>query len=217
MIDFEQARVKMVDGQIRTTDVTYHSIIAAFLDIPREIFVPDSLKAVAYIDEDLPIAPGRYLMDPSPLGKLLQLAEIRSSDLALEIGAGTGYVSALLGRLAGGVVAVESDPDLATKARENLAKLGQDNVKVVDAPLEQGYQSDAPYDLIFINGAVEEIPAPLFQQLREGGRLIAVVGEGHSARATLFVKAAGTISSTAFFNATIKPLPGFSKAREFVF
>lgn len=217
MIDFEAARAKMVDGQIRTTDVTSHSVLSAFLSVPRETFVPDSMKALAYIDEDLQVAPGRYLMDPSPLAKLLQLAEIGREDVVLEIGAGSGYVSALLGRLAGSVVAVESDEQLAATAQANLAKVGAANVKVVQAPLEAGCPKDAPYDLIFFSGAVEHVPEALFDQLREGGRVIAVVGRGHSARAHVFVKAAGSVSTSSVFNASIKLLPGFEKAREFVF
>jgi protein-L-isoaspartate(D-aspartate) O-methyltransferase len=217
MIDFEAARAKMVDGQIRTTDVTSHSVLSAFLSVPREAFVPDHMKPLAYIDEDLQICPGRYIMDPSPLAKLLQLAEIGTDDLVLDVGAGTGYVSALLGRLAGAVVALESDEDMAAKAKTTLASLGAQNVTVVSGALAAGYAAEAPYDLIFVNGAVEEVPATLFGQLREGGRLVTVVGQGHSARATVFVKAASAISSTSFFNASIRQLPGFQKAREFVF
>ncbi len=217
MIDFEAARAKMVDGQIRTTDVTSHSVLSAFLSVPREAFVPDHLKAVAYVDEDLQIGAGRYIMDPSPLAKLLQLAEITKTDVVLEIGAGTGYVSALLARLAGAVYALESDAALADKAKATLANLGVENVTVVTGALQGGYSAKAPYDLIFIDGAVEEVPAALFSQLREGGRLITVVGQGHSARATLFVKAAGAVSSTSFFNASVRQIPGFQKAAEFVF
>jgi protein-L-isoaspartate(D-aspartate) O-methyltransferase len=217
MIDFEAARAKMVDGQIRTTDVTSHSVLSAFLSVPREAFVPDNIKALAYIDEDLQIGAGRYIMDPSPLAKLLQLAEITSADVVLEVAAGTGYVSALLGRLAGAVFALESDQNLAAKATATLASLDAQNVTVVTGVLEAGYAAKAPYDLIFINGAVEEVPDALFAQLREGGRLLTVVGHGHSARATLFVKAAGAISSTSFFNASIRQIPGFQKSAEFVF
>lgn len=217
MIDFEAARAKMVDGQIRTTDVTSHSVLSAFLSVPREMFVPEHLKALAYLDEDLQIGPGRYIMDPSPLAKLLQLAEISADDLVLEVGAGTGYVSALLGRLAGAVFALESDQDMAAKAKATLAGLDAQNVTVVSGALEAGYAAKAPYDLIFVNGAVEEIPEALFAQLREGGRLVTVVGQGHSARATIFVKAAGAMSSTSFFNASIRQIPGFQKSREFVF
>lgn len=207
----------MVDGQIRTTDVTSHSVLSAFLSVPRETFVPDSMKALAYIDEDLQVAPGRYLMDPSPLAKLLQLAEIGREDVVLEIGAGTGYVSALLARLAGSVVAVESDEQLAATAQANLAKVGAANVKVMHGPLEAGHAKDAPYNLIFFSGAVENVPEALFDQLHEGGRVIAVVGRGHSARAHVFVKATGSVSTSSVFNASIKLLPGFEKAREFVF
>lgn len=217
MIDFEAARAKMVDGQIRTTDVTSHSVLSAFLSVPREAFVPDHLKALAYVDEDLHIGAGRYIMDPSPLAKLLQLAEITSADVVLEVAAGTGYVSALLSRLAGSVIALESDADLAAKAKATLANMDAQNVTVVTGALEAGYAAKAPYDVIFINGAVEQVPDALFAQLREGGRLLTVVGHGHSARATVFIKAAGAVSSTSYFNASIRQIPGFQKAAEFVF
>ncbi|MDQ0457188.1 protein-L-isoaspartate O-methyltransferase family protein [Rhizobium paknamense] len=217
MIDFEAARVKMVDSQIRTTDVTSHSVLSAFLSVPRELFVADHLKPVAYVDEDLEIAPGRYVMEPSPLAKLLQLAEITKQDRVLEIGTGTGYVAALFARLAGEVVALESDETLAVAAKANLASLHCSNVSVVTGPLESGWQKNSPYDLIFINGAVEEVPEALFAQLREGGRLLAVVGYGHAARATLYVKAAGSVAGNPAFNASVRPLPGFRKAAEFVF
>ncbi|MGG7517514.1 protein-L-isoaspartate O-methyltransferase family protein [Allorhizobium undicola] len=217
MIDFEAARVKMVESQLRTTDVTSHSVLSAFLSVPRQDFVDEALKPVAYVDEDLQIAPDRYIMEPSPLAKLLQLAEITRQDRVLEIGTGTGYVAALLSRLAGKVVALESDAALAEKAKDNLAAHDCSNVSVVSGALEAGYAKEGPYDLIFVNGAVEELPEALFAQLPEGGRLLAVVGYGHAARATLFVKAAGAVAGTPSFNASVRPLPGFRKAAEFVF
>lgn len=223
MMDYTAARTKMVDNQIRTTDVTSHSVLSACLAVPREAFVPPQMKPLAYIDEDLLVAaaengvPGRYLMEASPLAKLLQLAAITKDDLVLEIGCATGYVSALLSSLAGSVVAVESDETLASRATETLANLGYDNVAVVTGPLEQGYAAEAPYDVIFVNGSIELLPEALLSQLREGGRLVAVVGYGNAARARLYVKADGVTSYTEYFNASVKPLPGFRKHAEFVF
>lgn len=217
MMDFEAARIKMVDNQIRTTDVTSHSVLQAFLAVPREEFVPARQKALAYIDSDLEIAPGRYLMEASPLAKLLQLARIGKDDLVLEIGCGTGYVSALLSLLAGSVVALEADEALSAQATETLSNLGYDNVAVVTGELEKGCPAEAPFDLIFINGAVEEVPADLLEQLRDGGRLIVVSGYGNAAQAKLLVKEAGAVSAGAHFNASIKPLPGFRRERTFVF
>lgn len=223
MMDFEAARQKMVDNQIRTTDVTSYSVLTAFLTVPREAFVPVNLKQLAYIDEDLQIAPAsngnppRYLMEPSPLAKLLQLAEIGSQDVVLEIGCGGGYAAALLSLLAGSVVAVECDEQLAAKASATLSELGYDNVAVVTGELESGYPDEAPYDLIFVNGAIESVPETLLKQLREGGRLVAVVGYGNAARAKVFQRSGGSTSQSAYFNAAVKPLPGFRQAAEFVF
>ncbi|WP_193385601.1 protein-L-isoaspartate O-methyltransferase family protein [Rhizobium sp. CF142] len=221
MMDFEAARVKMVDNQVRTTDVTSHSVLTAFLTVPREAFVPEKAKVLAYIDNDIEIAPatagnpGRFLMEASPLAKLLQLAAITKDDAVLEVGAGTGYASALLSLIAGSVVALESDEALAAEAKANLA--GYANVQVATGPLEKGNAAGAPYDLIFINGSVEEVPAALLGQLQDGGRLVVVQGYGNAARAKVFVSERGAVSENVFFNASVKPLPGFAKAREFVF
>ncbi|MGV8937126.1 MAG: protein-L-isoaspartate O-methyltransferase family protein [Allorhizobium sp.] len=223
MMDFQAARNKMVDNQIRTTDVTSHSVLTAFLAVPREAFVPDEIRPLAYIDEDLQILaakdgmPARYLMEASPLAKLLQLAAITKNDVVLEIGCGGGYAAALLSLLAGSVVAVECDGELADRASTTLTEHGYDNVAVVIGQLENGYAGEAPYDLIFVNGAVEELPDSLMAQLREGGRLVAVVGYGPSARARVYVRSQGEQSHSVHFNAGVKPLPGFRKAAEFVF
>lgn len=217
MIDYQAARTKMVDNQIRTTDVTAHSVLEAFLSVPREAFVPDALKPLAYIDEDMQVAPGRYIMEPSPLAKLLQLCQIGKGDVVLEIGCGAGYAAALLSQVAGSVVAIESDETLAAQAIATLSGLGCDNVAVVTGPLEAGYAAEAPYDLIFVNGAVEVIPDALVAQLREGGRLVAVVGYGNASRATVLAKTGSTFSKSEHFNTSVKPLPGFRHAAEFVF
>lgn len=223
MMDFEAARTKMVDTQIRTTDVTSHSVLSAFLAVPREAFVPVEMKPLAYIDEDTQIAPAaggnpaRYIMEPSPLAKLLQLASVTKDDVVLEIGCGTGYAAAVLSLLAGSVVAVESDEALAAQATATLSELGYDNVAIVTGDLQQGYVDEAPYDVIFIDGAVEEVPETLLAQLRDGGRLVCVVGYGNAARARLYVRAHGVSSYNDYFNSAVKPLPGFRKAAEFVF
>lgn len=221
-MNFEAARTKMVDNQIRTTDVTSHSVLSAFLTVPREEFVPAKMKELAYIDTDIALdganggAP-RFLMEPSPLAKLLQLAEIAKSDVVLEIGCGTGYASAILSLVAGSVVALDSDEGLAATATETLARLGYDNIAVVTGELEKGYAAEAPYDVIFIHGAVEVLPAGLFQQLRDGGRLVVVEGFGNASRAKLYVHEHGKTSERADFNTAVKPLPGFRRAQEFVF
>jgi protein-L-isoaspartate(D-aspartate) O-methyltransferase len=217
MMDFEAARAKMVENQIRTTDVTSHSVLQAFFAVPREEFVPAKLKPLAYLDDDIEIAPGRYLMEASPLAKLLQLAQITKDDLVLEIGSGSGYVSALLSLLSGSVVSVESDEALSNQAMEKLSALGYDNVAVVQGEMEKGCPAEAPFDLIFINGAIEQVPAALLDQLRDGGRLVAIVGYGNAAQAKRLVKERGIVSDSDHFNACVKPLPGFRREKSFVF
>ncbi|MBO0141527.1 protein-L-isoaspartate O-methyltransferase [Agrobacterium sp. Ap1] len=217
MIDFEAARIKMVEHQIRTTDVTSHSVLRAFLSVPREAFVSEKAKPLAYLDADIELSPGRYLMEASPLAKLLQAAEITKNDRALDVGAGSGYVAALLSHLAGSVTALESDGALCELAAANLNALGCQNVTVVTGELTKGYAAAAPYDLIFVNGSVEEVPAALLEQLAEGGRLVAVIGYGNAAQAKILLKEHGAISESSRFNLSVKPLPGFAKVKEFVF
>lgn len=221
--DFTEQRVKMVDGQIRTTDVTDAALLAAMLSVPREAFVGDSHRDLAYIDEDIQIAapaqgrPARYLMEPSPFAKLVQLAAVTPNDFVLDIGAGSGYAAAVLSRLASSVVALESDAALAESAGSVLSELGYDNVAVVQGPLTAGYAAEAPYDVILLGGAVDTIPEALFDQLKEGGRLVAVEGRGNAGTARLFLKNAGIVTSRSAFNAAIRPLPGFERMPVFEF
>ncbi len=217
MIDYKAARTKMVDNQIRTTDVTSHEVLDAFLTVAREEFVPAAVKPLAYIDNDIQLVPGRYLMEPSPLAKLIQLAEIANTDVVLEVGCGTGYASAILSRLGSSVVALESDADLAATATDTLSRLGHDNVAVVTGDLEAGYAPEAPYDVIFVHGAVEFVPDAIFAQLRDGGRLVVVEGYGNASHARLYIKEGGRVSERNVFNTAVKPLPGFRRAKEFVF
>jgi len=216
-MDYSALRLKMVDGQIRTTDVTSHPVLNAFLSVRREDFVAERRKAVAYIDNDVEIAPGRYLMAPSPLAKMLQLAEIRPTDHVLDLGAGTGYTAALLGHLAASVVALEADADIAATAKANIEATGLSNVTVVTGDLAAGYAAKAPYDVIIVGGAVEELPEALFAQLKEGGKLVAVVGRGLSSGARIYVREGGTQSERFAFNASVRLLPGFAKTPEFQF
>jgi protein-L-isoaspartate(D-aspartate) O-methyltransferase len=217
MMDFEAARRKMVENQIRTRDVTAHSVLKAFLTVPREFFVQEKSKTIAYVDADIQLGSGRYLMDPSPLAKLLQLAAVSKTDKVLEIGAGTGYVSALLANLASSVTAIESDEALAAQAHQNIAALGYAHAKIVTGDMEAGYRDGAPFDLIFFNGSVEEVPVAILDQISDGGRMVAVVGYGNAAQATLMVREQGLVSASSHFNASVKPLPGFRRAKEFVF
>jgi protein-L-isoaspartate(D-aspartate) O-methyltransferase len=217
MMDFEKARMKMVDCQVRTNDVTEHRLLAALMEVPREAFVSKQLEELAYIDEDLALGGGRYLMEPAPMARLLQLADIAENDIALVVGAGAGYSTAVVSLLASSVVAVEEDEALAASASERLSELGYDNVAVVRGNHAQGYPKEAPFDVIFINGAVEFVPDALVQQLAEGGRLVAVEGTGNAASARVYEKNRGIVGSRNVMNCAIKPLPGFQKEVEFTF
>lgn len=223
MDDFSAERINMVNCQLRTVDVTDSAVLAAMSDIPREIFVPARLRALAYIDEDVLLKEttgdeiGRYLMEPAPFARLTQLAEIEPDDIVLEVGCAAGYSTAVLARLANSVVAVESDSELAARASESLVDLGVANAAVVTGPLEEGYPSEGPYDVIFVSGAVEFVPEALLGQLKEGGRLVAVVGYGQAATATLFTRSEGELGSRSVFNAHVRPLPGFVRPKTFVF
>ncbi len=223
MDDFTTARTKMVDNQLRTQSVTDYAVLAAMGAVPREAFLPPADRALAYIDADLaltaagPDGPARYMMEPAPLARLVQLAEVGTEDVVLVVGCGTGYSAAVLARLADSVVALEQDAGLAAQASETLTELGVDTVAVVTGTLEDGYPSEAPYDVIFVDGAVEVVPPALIDQLKDGGRLVAVVGYGRSAAATLFRRSGGDVGSRVAFDADVPPLPGFRKPKAFVF
>ncbi|MCO5163668.1 MAG: protein-L-isoaspartate O-methyltransferase [Mesorhizobium sp.] len=217
MSDFAGLRTKMVDGQVRTTDVTSLPLLDALLSVPREEFVPAARKSLAYIDEDLEISPGRYLMEPSPFARIVQLADIQPGDFVLDVGAGSGYSAAVLSKLAGSVVALEQDSALAAKAQSVLSALGYDTVAVVEGVLADGYPAQAPYDVIVLEGAVETIPHALFDQLKDGGRLVAVEGYGNSGVVRVYVKHGSSVSARRAFNAAVKPLPGFNNIPSFEF
>lgn len=219
--DFSERRSKMVDGQVRTVDVTSAPLLDALLAVPREAFIGAANPDLAYIDEDLRIAgtaeAPRYLMEAGPFARLTQLANVKPQDHVLDVGAGTGYAAAILSRLARSVVALESDSALAAQAAETLAAQGCDNVTVVTGPLQEGCPAKAPYDAIVFGGSVEEVPQALLDQLAENGRLVAVEGRGNAGIARLFLKTTGVATGRRAFNAAIKPLPGFERIRVFEF
>jgi protein-L-isoaspartate(D-aspartate) O-methyltransferase len=217
---FADARQNMVDNQLRPNKVTDPNILAAMAELPRERFVPKVKQGIAYIDEDIEVAPDRFLMEPVVLARLLQALELTSKTTVLNIGCATGYDAALLGRLVGSVVAIESDPALVTQASEAINELAIDNVAVIEAPLERGYAAQAPYDAIFISGAVDEVPPALADELTPDGRLAVVVGgqeHGILGRAHLYVRSGATFSSRPLFDAGTHMLPGFVREQNFVF
>jgi protein-L-isoaspartate(D-aspartate) O-methyltransferase len=221
MTDYAAARRNMVEGQLRTNKVTDRRLLDALSEIPRERFVPEAQRGVAYVDEDLPIGRGRFLMEPMVLARLIQLADIQPDDKVLDVGAGTGYAAAILARLAARVVALESDPSLAETAKRCLGELKIGNVTVVSGELSKGQAQQGPYQVILVNGGVERIPPAIADQLSEGGRLVAVVGPAQGAagkgRATLMQRLGGVGSSRIVFDASVAPLPGFQTEPGFVF
>ena len=216
-MDFAAARRKMVASQIRTNKVTDSLVSGAMEAVPREYFVPADRRSLAYLDEDLPVAKGRYLMEPMALARLLQLADIETGDKALVVGAGTGYSAAVLARIAQSVVVLENDTELADKASKIMTELVIPNVTVVRGELASGVPSKAPFDVILIDGAVTEIPATLKAQLRDGGRLVAVVRSGPIGRATLVTRVGDAYGSRADFDLVTPFLPEFAPQPKFVF
>ncbi len=222
MNDFGTARTNMVNSQVATNRVTDKRVLGAMLDTPREKFLPASRKAAAYIDQDVVIneagegGPARYLMQPMIFARLVQAAEITHGDDVLDIGCGTGYSSAIISHLAHFVIALESHASLADMAAANLSELGVDNAVVITGPLAGGYAGEGPYDVIILEGAVDFVPDGLFVQLKDGGRLVAILDDGRAGRACVFTKTGESISKRVLFDANVKPLPGFVSAPEFV-
>jgi protein-L-isoaspartate(D-aspartate) O-methyltransferase len=218
MTVFDAARVHMIESQIRTNKVTDDRLLAAIAEIRRELFVPEQLQPVAYVDDDLPLGGGRYLMEPMVAARLLQAASVERADIALVVGAGAGYEAAVLARLARAVVALEEDPQLARRARAALVDHGIAAVSVVEGPLPSGHRQRAPYDVIMFVGAVAEVPNEIVAQLAEDGRLVAVVkAAGGVGRATLTTKTGGAIARRVMFDAATPLLPGFQPKPTFVF
>ncbi|WP_354185810.1 protein-L-isoaspartate O-methyltransferase family protein [Bartonella japonica] len=223
VVDFAELRRKMVDNQIRTVDVTDLSVLEAFLTVPREDFVPKDMRALSYLDTDIVTylgkngEPTRYLMGPASLAKLLQLAAVKSSDIVLDVGANSGYCAALLSKLSGYVIALESNKVLLERAVEALERNQCDNVVAVHGPLEQGYAAEGLYDVIFIEGSVDFIPKDIFEQMKDGGRLVVVEEKGNAGVARIYIKEDGIVSAHRAFNLAVKCLPGFLKTPDFIF
>jgi protein-L-isoaspartate(D-aspartate) O-methyltransferase len=221
MSGFSTARQNMVDCQVRPSDVTDVPIIDAMLEVPREAFVPQNQRALAYLDLDLDVSEGasvkRFLIKPAVMARMLQAAAIKATDAVLVVGCATGYAAAVVAKIAGQVTATESDSSLVAKAVTALAGLGLGTVTVRSAPAADGDSAAAPYDVIVLNGATEIIPEGLFRQLKQGGRLVGVFATTLPPRATIVTHSHDDFGHRALFDAVAPVLPGLERVPAFVF
>ena len=216
MTDYKTRRKTMVDTQIRPSDVTKFPIIESFLSVPREKFVPDGKREAAYIGENFKIGQSRVILEPRTLAKLLDALDIHNDELVLDIGPGLGYSSAVISPMAEVVIAVENDTSMASEAEEILVEVGADNVVIQIGKLEDGAPEHGPYDVIILQGGVEEIPSSLLKQLKNGGRVGAIFIEEGLGTAKIGFKLNDTINWRYCFNAAAPVLPGFFKQKDFV-
>jgi protein-L-isoaspartate(D-aspartate) O-methyltransferase len=210
MADFTLQRTNMVESQVRPSDITDRRIIRAMLDVPRERFCPASSSATAYMDLDVKVTPTRFLTATRVLAKLIQGLDLAETDHVLHVGAATGYTSVILARLAAKVTALEVDAGLAATLTQNVTTLDPKAVTVVTGPLSAGHAAAAPYDAILIDGAIADAPLAVLEQLRDGGRMVAVIGTGRVGRGT-------AIDTRVIGDAGAPALPGFDRVAAFVF
>jgi len=218
MSNFAAARHNMLESQLRPNAINDAALLNAMAALPRERFLPERLRGIAYVDEDVALGRGLFLMEPLVLARLIQLAEVRETDEALDVGCGPGYATAVLARMCHNVFGLECDHAMAAETERRLRDLGVKNAWVVEGPLEAGYAARAPYDVILLGGAVEAVPSAITDQLAEGGRLVAVVrAPGAIGRATVVTRTNGILANRSVYDAATLPLPGFARPREFVF
>ncbi len=214
-MDLQAARIAMIDSQVRPNDVTDRRLIAAMAEIPREAFVPAGRQVMAYTDAPVETGPGRWMATPRDFSKLINAAAILETDRILDIAPGTGYSTAVLARLGASVVALEQDEANAKSLRDGLARAGVRGVDIVIGALKAGAPSKAPFDVIHVNGAIEDVPKAWLDQLAEGGRLVAVVADGGIRRARVYTRSGGKTAWRTPFDASTPVLPGFERAAEF--
>jgi len=216
MQDFVALRTMMVDTQVRPQDVTKFNIIEAMLTVAREAYLPDSLRDVAYIGENVTLDGDRVVLEPRTMGKILDALDIQPDEMVLDLGPGLGYSSALLAQLAEAVVAIEEVPGMASEAQDTLGAQGVDNVAVIEGPLALGSAKHGPFDVICIEGGVEEVPDELLEQLKDGGRIAAIFMTGALGECRIGHKLDGKLFWRMAFNATAPVLPGFHNDAGFV-
>lgn len=216
-MDFVTARKNMIECQLRPNKVSDEELLAAMSAVPRESFVPAGLQTLAYLDEDLRLGEGRWLMEPVVMARLIQELQLGASDVVLDIASGTGYAAAVMARLSGTVFALENEGELRNEAARLHSELVLDNVIPVEGSLAEGCAEHAPYSAILIEGAVERIPDAILAQLADHGRLAAVVVEEGIGRATVIRKDAGHLSRRVVFDAYVPVLGDFRMTPGFVF
>lgn len=217
-MNFEKQRQIMVDSQVRVNDVTDPAIVAAFLSVPREVFVPKPLQANAYAEIELETGEGRAMWTPRDLGKMLRAIGPKSGDIALVIGAGSGYSSALIGHNVETVIALEDNSEAVEAMSERFAAIGMDHAVAVEGDLAKGLADQGPFEVIFVAGMVETVPQAWLDQLSDGGRLGVVVSVGRGlGEARIYTRAGEIVSHRDVFECCPPVLPGFEKAAVFEF
>jgi protein-L-isoaspartate(D-aspartate) O-methyltransferase len=216
---FADRRRYMVESQLRTNKVTNDRLIMAFESVPKESFVDDGLSELVYIDEDLMLPGGRFILEPMVFARLAQALELGAGDAVLDIGPTVGYSTAILSKLAQSVMGIENDAGLAEKGQENLTANGVDNAIIISSPHIDGFESEAPYNAIIIEGAVEEVPEAILMQLAEDGRLVTILREDPAApgKAVKFARAGEGFAHSTLFDAQTPILSEFSKEKPFSF
>ena len=211
MTDFSTRRRVMVDSQVRPSDVTKFPIIEAMLSVPREVYLPEAQAEAAYMSECVDLGGGRVLLEPRTFAKMLDILNLQNGEMVLDLGCGLGYSSAVIARMVDAVVAVEEDAAMAADAQANLSGNDVDNAAVIEGALAAGAAKHGPYDAIIIEGGVEEIPAAITDQLREGGRIVAIFMEGALGTCRIGVKTGDQVAWRFAFNATAPVLSGFTR------
>ena len=218
-MDFKIARKNMVENQIRANKVTSLNIINAFLDVPREKFVPDALQEISYVDEDIQLSRNRFMMKPMILARLFQSLNLKGNENILHVGSNAGYGSAILSRMCSSVISLESDKKLFETSIHTFSNMGFDNVVPLHGSMENGVEKEAPFDIIFIEGSIETEPKSLFDQLNENGKLIAIIRPANTkiGKAKLFFKISNEIGLENLFDAQVSKLSIFKSKTKFSF